>query len=72
MKPTEIVEKFPLLREPLDVLSTPDHPGRLDAQTRVFGILDGLKAAGALDWAEHASMLRIVLCASVGGAAVVA
>ncbi|MCQ6263082.1 hypothetical protein MLD55_14165 [Alcanivorax sp. MM125-6] len=65
MKPTEIVEKFPLLREPLEQLALPGHPNRLALQDRLFGILDGLKAAGALDWAEHSSMVCFVIGASV-------
>tara|TARA_A100001391_G_scaffold68654_1_gene43884 strand:+ start:482 stop:700 length:219 start_codon:yes stop_codon:yes gene_type:complete len=65
MKPKEIVEKFPLLRQPLEDLSSPDHPNRPALSDRLFGILDGLKAAGAIDWAEHSSMVCFVIDASV-------
>lgn len=64
MKPTEILERYPLLREPLEQLALP-HANRFALQDRLFGILDGLKAAGALDRAEHSSMVCMVIGASV-------
>ena len=65
MKPNEILQKFPLLHQPLSVLCQPGRPDRIWALDRLNGILDGLHAAGALDQAEHSSMVRFVIRASV-------